>query len=41
MLVCAGKFPQAIKKKTHAAYGAFFREDVDMSVAPTKITFDA
>ncbi|VDC01807.1 unnamed protein product [Peniophora sp. CBMAI 1063] len=35
-----GKFPQAIKKKTHAAYGAFFRDDVDMSAAPTKITFD-
>ncbi|KZV65382.1 hypothetical protein PENSPDRAFT_689944 [Peniophora sp. CONT] len=37
-----GKFPQTIKKKTHArtVYGAFFRDDVDMSAAPTGITFD-
>lgn len=30
----------SIKKKTHSAYGAFFRDDVDMSAVPTKIKFD-
>ncbi|KAI0318180.1 P-loop containing nucleoside triphosphate hydrolase protein [Amylostereum chailletii] len=35
-----GKFPMTIKKKTHSAYGAFFRDDVDMSAAPTRIVFD-
>ncbi|KAG6334087.1 hypothetical protein ID866_5003 [Astraeus odoratus] len=31
------KFPMTIKKKTHSAYGAFFREDV--GGVPTKIVF--
>ncbi|KAH9171748.1 P-loop containing nucleoside triphosphate hydrolase protein [Lactarius sanguifluus] len=34
------KFPMAIKKKTHGVYGAFFREDVDMSAVPKKIVFE-
>ncbi|KAI0258794.1 P-loop containing nucleoside triphosphate hydrolase protein [Gloeopeniophorella convolvens] len=34
------KFPMSIKKKTHGVYGAFFKEDVDMSAKPTKIVFD-
>ncbi|KAI0029067.1 P-loop containing nucleoside triphosphate hydrolase protein [Vararia minispora EC-137] len=34
------KFPMSVKKKTHSAYGAFFRDDLDMSAAPTRITFD-
>ena len=34
------KFPMTVKKKTHSAYGAFFREDVPASSAPKKITFD-
>lgn len=29
-----------IKKKTHSAYGAFFRDDIAMPSAPTKITFE-
>ena len=39
---CEGlkKFPMTIKKKEHSVYGAFYRDDVDMSKAPTKITFD-
>lgn len=32
------KFPMTIKKKGHAAYGAFFRDDI--TAAPTKIVFD-
>ena len=40
---CEGlqKFPMAIKKKTHSVYGAFFRDDVDMTVVPKKIVFDS
>jgi len=34
------KFPMAIKKKTHGVYGAFFREDADMSAVPKKIVFE-
>lgn len=34
------KFPMTIKKKTHSAYGAFFREDIPTPAGPTKITFD-
>ncbi|KAI0344272.1 DEAD-domain-containing protein [Trametopsis cervina] len=34
------KFPMAIKKKTHSAYGAFFRDDIPTPSAPTKIKFD-
>ncbi|EIM91893.1 DEAD-domain-containing protein [Stereum hirsutum FP-91666 SS1] len=34
------KFPMTIRKKTHSVYGAFFRDDVDMSAVPKKITFD-
>ncbi|KAI0042886.1 DEAD-domain-containing protein [Auriscalpium vulgare] len=34
------KFPMTIKKKTHAVYGAFFRDDVDMTAVPKKIVFD-
>nr|VWO94787.1 ATP-dependent RNA helicase CshA (EC [Ganoderma boninense] len=33
------KFPMTIKKKTHSAYGAFFRDDIPTPKAPTKITF--
>ncbi|KAF8319937.1 DEAD-domain-containing protein [Clavulina sp. PMI_390] len=33
------KFPMTIKKKEHGAYGAFFRDDVDMAAKPTKIKF--
>ncbi|KAI0757674.1 P-loop containing nucleoside triphosphate hydrolase protein [Daedaleopsis nitida] len=33
------KFPMTIKKKTHSAYGAFFRNDIVAPKAPTKITF--
>ena len=38
---CEGlkKFPMTIKKKTHSAYGAFFRDDVPEPKAPTKIVF--
>ncbi|KAI9451536.1 DEAD-domain-containing protein [Russula earlei] len=36
----SSKFPMAIKKKTHGVYGAFFREDVDMSAAPKRIVFE-
>ncbi|KAI0791815.1 P-loop containing nucleoside triphosphate hydrolase protein [Abortiporus biennis] len=34
------KFPMTIKKKTHSAYGAFFRDDIPTPTGPTKITFD-
>jgi len=34
------KFPMSIKKKTHGVYGAFFKEDVDMSAAPKRIVFE-
>lgn len=34
------KFPMTIRKKTHSVYGAFFRDDVDMSAVPKKITFE-
>jgi len=34
------KFPMTIKKKTHSAYGAFFRDDIPAPKGPTKITFD-
>ncbi|KAF7306369.1 hypothetical protein MIND_00428100 [Mycena indigotica] len=39
---CEGlkKFPMTIKKKEHSAYGAFFRDDIPMPAAPTKIVFD-
>ncbi|TBU23096.1 DEAD-domain-containing protein [Dichomitus squalens] len=33
------KFPMTIKKKTHSAYGAFFRDDIPTPKGPTKITF--
>ncbi|KZS90262.1 DEAD-domain-containing protein [Sistotremastrum niveocremeum HHB9708] len=33
------KFPMTIKKKEHGAYGAFFRNDIPASAAPTKIKF--
>ncbi|KAI0696498.1 P-loop containing nucleoside triphosphate hydrolase protein [Cerioporus squamosus] len=33
------KFPMTIKKKTHSAYGAFFRDDIPTPSGPTKITF--
>jgi ATP-dependent RNA helicase DBP3 len=33
------KFPMTIRKKTHSVYGAFYRDDVDMPNAPTKIVF--
>ncbi|KAI0762358.1 DEAD-domain-containing protein [Fomes fomentarius] len=33
------KFPMTIKKKTHSAYGAFFRDDIPAPKGPTKITF--
>lgn len=36
----SSRFPMSIKKKTHGVYGAFFREDVDMSAVPKKIVFD-
>ncbi|THH16788.1 hypothetical protein EW146_g3908 [Bondarzewia mesenterica] len=40
---CPGlqKFPMAIKKKTHSVYGAFFRDDLDMTAVPKKIVFDS
>ncbi|KAJ3552327.1 hypothetical protein NM688_g4207 [Phlebia brevispora] len=34
------KFPMTIKKKTHSAYGAFFRDDIPVPAEPTKIVFD-
>ncbi|KAI0073752.1 DEAD-domain-containing protein [Panus rudis PR-1116 ss-1] len=34
------RFPMTIKKKTHGAYGAFFRDDIPPTKGPTKITFD-
>ncbi|KZT08929.1 DEAD-domain-containing protein [Laetiporus sulphureus 93-53] len=33
------KFPMTIKKKTHGAYGAFFRDDIPAPTGPTKIVF--
>ncbi|CAE6389329.1 unnamed protein product [Rhizoctonia solani] len=33
------KFPMTIKKKTHGAYGAFFRDDIPVDAAPKKIKF--
>jgi ATP-dependent RNA helicase DBP3 len=33
------KFPMTIKKKTHSVYGAFYRSDVEVPSAPTKIVF--
>ncbi|KZT24679.1 DEAD-domain-containing protein [Neolentinus lepideus HHB14362 ss-1] len=33
------KFPMTIKKKTHSAYGAFYRDDIPAPAAPTKIKF--
>jgi ATP-dependent RNA helicase DBP3 len=36
----SSKFPMSIKKKTHAVYGAFFREGVDMRAVPKRIVFD-
>jgi len=36
----SSKFPMSVKKKTHGVYGAFFREDVDMSAVPKRIVFD-
>jgi ATP-dependent RNA helicase DBP3 len=32
-------FPMTIKKKTHGAYGAFFRSDIPVPEGPTKIKF--
>ncbi|KAI4517160.1 DEAD-domain-containing protein [Schizophyllum commune Loenen D] len=38
---CEGlkKFPMTIKKKEHSVYGAFYRDDIQMPKAPTKLTF--
>ncbi|KAH9992517.1 P-loop containing nucleoside triphosphate hydrolase protein [Russula compacta] len=36
----SSKFPMSIKKKTHGVYGAFFREDVDMSAVPKRKVFE-
>lgn len=33
------KFPMTIKKKTHAVYGAFFKEDVGEPKKATRIVF--
>ena len=33
------KFPMTIKKKTHSVYGAFYKSDVEVPSAPTKIVF--
>ncbi|KAK0208014.1 P-loop containing nucleoside triphosphate hydrolase protein [Desarmillaria ectypa] len=33
------KFPMTIKKKEHSAYGAFFRDDIEMPVGRKKIVF--
>jgi ATP-dependent RNA helicase DBP3 len=33
------KFPMAIRKREHSAYGAFFRNDIEMPKGPTKIVF--
>ena len=33
------KFPMTIKKKTHSVYGAFYRDDIPVPSAPTKIVF--
>jgi ATP-dependent RNA helicase DBP3 len=35
----SSKFSMSVKK-AHGVYGAFFREDVDMSAAPKRIVFD-
>lgn len=32
-------FPMTLKKKEHGAYGAFFRDDIDMNAKPKKIKF--
>ncbi|KZT61861.1 DEAD-domain-containing protein [Calocera cornea HHB12733] len=34
------RFPNTIKKKEHAVYGAFYRDDIPMDAKPKKITFD-
>jgi ATP-dependent RNA helicase DBP3 len=34
------KFPMSIKKKVHGVYGAFFREDIDMTAVPKRIVFN-
>lgn len=36
----SNKFPMTIKKKTHAVYGAFYREGVDMSAVPKRTVFE-
>lgn len=36
----SSKFSMSVKKKTHGVYGAFFREDVDMSAVPKRTVFD-
>ena len=36
----SSKFPMSIKKKTHGVYGAFYREDVDMSAVPKRKVFE-
>jgi len=33
------KFPMTIKKKTHSVYGAFYRDDIEVPNASTKIVF--
>ena len=33
------KFPMTIKKKSHSVYGAFYRNDIEVPNAPTKIVF--
>ena len=36
----SSQFPMTVKKKTHGVYGAFYREDVEMSTAPKRTVFD-
>jgi ATP-dependent RNA helicase DBP3 len=39
LTVTLSQFPMTIKKKTHGAYGAFFRDDIPADAAPKKIKF--
>jgi ATP-dependent RNA helicase DBP3 len=34
------KFPMSIKKKVHGVYGAFYRDDVEMTTVPKRIVFE-
>ncbi|KAH9963563.1 DEAD-domain-containing protein, partial [Russula dissimulans] len=36
----SSRFSMSVKKRTHGVYGAFFREDVDMSAVPKRIVFE-